>query len=147
MTTTGKTTDNPNFESLQFLLAPLHAAFTDANTGCPIDRIALRNHALRQPGHFCRKLSGSRIQNHLPHARISGQSNRFAIDHHDFSARRLRSQCTHHRSSDLPRATDYQDAKCHALDLTTLRLTGDGQRDAPLASHMVARASVFRLWE
>src|SRR6185436_19727262 len=43
VTTTGKTTDNPNFESLQFLLAPLPAALTDANTGCPIDRTALRN--------------------------------------------------------------------------------------------------------
>src|SRR5437667_3912283 len=45
VTTTGKTTDHPNFERLQFLLAPLHAALTDANTGCPIDRIALRNQA------------------------------------------------------------------------------------------------------
>jgi hypothetical protein len=40
MATTGKTTDNPNFEGLQFLLAPLHAAFTDANTGGPKDRVA-----------------------------------------------------------------------------------------------------------
>jgi hypothetical protein len=36
----GKTTENPNFESLQFLLAPLHAAFTDADTGGPIYRVA-----------------------------------------------------------------------------------------------------------
>jgi hypothetical protein len=53
VTTTGKTTDHANFEGLQFLLAPLHAAFADTNTGCPIDRIALRNHALRKRGHFC----------------------------------------------------------------------------------------------
>jgi len=111
VTTTGKTTDNSDFECLQFLLAPLHAALTDANTGCPIDRIALRNHALRKLGHFCRKLRSRRIQHHLPQARICGQRNRFAIDHHDFSAGRLCSQRTHHRSSDLPRATDDQDAK------------------------------------
>jgi hypothetical protein len=110
--TSGKTTDNLNFEGLQFRLAPLHAAFTDAHTGCPKDRIALRNHILRKPGHFCRKLSSSWVHNHLPQARICGQSNRSAIDHHDFSAGRLGSQRTHHRSSDLPRATDDQDSKC-----------------------------------
>jgi hypothetical protein len=113
VTTTGKTTDNSNFESLQFLVAPVHAAFTDANTGCPIDRIALRNQALCKLGHFYRKLNSSRIHNHLPQARIGGQRNRFAIDHHHFSAGRLCSQRTHHRSADLPRATDDQDAKCH----------------------------------
>ncbi len=111
VTTTGKTTDDPDFERLQFLFAPLQAALTDANTGCPVGRNALRDHALRKPGHFCRELSRSRIQNHLPPARICAQSNRFAIDHHDFSAGRLRSQRAHHRSADLPRATDDQDAK------------------------------------
>jgi hypothetical protein len=40
------------------LLAPLHAAAADANTGCPIDGIALRHHAVRKPGHLCRELSG-----------------------------------------------------------------------------------------
>src|SRR6267154_5085542 len=42
LTTAGKATDHANFEGLQFLLAPLRAALTDTNTGCPIDRIALR---------------------------------------------------------------------------------------------------------
>src|SRR5688572_33045161 len=57
VTTASKATDNPDFKSLQFLLAPLRAAFTDANTGCPIDGIALHNPALRKPVHFCRTLS------------------------------------------------------------------------------------------
>ena len=76
-----------------------------------MDRIALRNHAPRKRGHFRRKSSSSRIHNHLPHARICRQSDRLAIDHHDFSTGRLCSQRTHDRSSDLPRAADDQDAK------------------------------------
>jgi hypothetical protein len=114
--------DHPNFESLQFLLAPLQTALTDANTGCPLDRVALRNHALRKRRHVCWKLSSGRIHNHLPQARICGQRSRCAIDHHDFSAGRLGSQGTHHCSSDLARPAHYQDAKCQFL--APLRRTG-----------------------
>jgi hypothetical protein len=113
VTRTGETTDHPNFERLQLFLAPLPAACTDAHTGCPMDGIALRNHALRKRGHFCCKLSRGRIHDHLSHARICGERSRFAIDHHDFSAGRLRRQRTHNRSADLSRAADDQDAKCH----------------------------------
>ena len=108
-------TDHADFEGLQFLLAPLHAALTDANAGCPIDRIALRNYALRKPGHFRRKPGRCRIQDHLPHTGIPGQGNRPAIDHHDFGAGRLCGQRAHHRSPHLPRSTCYQDTKCHRL--------------------------------
>src|SRR5262245_61967057 len=48
VTPTRKATDHPDFERLQFLLAPLQAALADANTGGPIDRAALRHHALRK---------------------------------------------------------------------------------------------------
>ena len=86
----------------------------------PHRRVALGNHALRKGGHFCRKPSGSRVQDHLPHAMICGQRNRLAIDHHDFSAGRRCSQRTNHCSSDLPRTTDDQDPKWHfALFFTT----------------------------
>jgi hypothetical protein len=111
VTPTGKTTDDPDFESRQCVLAPLPAALTDANTGCPVDRIAVPQDALRKRGHFCRKLSGSRIQHHLPHAMVCRPSHRGATDDHDFRARRLCSQRTHHRSADLPRAADDQNAK------------------------------------
>ena len=109
------------------------AACTDAKTGCPIDRSALRNHALRKLGHFYWKLSRSRIQNYLAYARICGQSSRFAIDHHNFSARRLCFQRTDHRSSDLPRATDDQDAKYHfgAPVLTIVSGTFQGSDSHP----------------
>jgi hypothetical protein len=113
LATAGKTTNHADFEGLQFLFAPLQAAFTDANTGCPVDRVALCRHALRKPGHFCRKLSSRRIQDHLPHTGIRGPRNRPAIDHHDFSAGRLCSQRAHHGRPHLPRAADDQDTKCH----------------------------------
>src|SRR5882757_5617568 len=112
-TTAGKAPDHANFEGLQLLLAPLQAAFADANTARSTDGIALRNHALRKPGHVRWKLGIRGIQDYLPHTGISGQRNRPAIDHHDFNAGRLGSQRTHHCGSHLPRATDDQDAKCH----------------------------------
>ena len=59
-TTAGKAADHADFEGLQLLLAPLHAAAADADTGCPIDGIALRHHAMRKPGHLCRELGGRR---------------------------------------------------------------------------------------
>src|SRR5262249_22523851 len=111
--TAGKTADHTDFEGLQLLLAPLHAAAADADTGCPIDRIALRDHALRKPGHISRELGGSRIPDHRPHTRIGISGNGFAIDHHDLNTGWLRGQRTHHRGSHLPRATYDQDAKPH----------------------------------
>jgi hypothetical protein len=118
VTPTGKATDHPDFESLQFLLGPPQTARADANTGCTNDRIALRHHTLRKRGHLHRKLRRGRIEDYLPHTRICDQSNRFAIDHHDFSAGGLCRQRTHYRRSDLPRAADYQDAKSHGAPLS-----------------------------
>src|SRR6476620_4994723 len=51
VTSPRKATAHPHFESLQCLLAPLQAPLTDANTGCPVDSVALRDHALRKRGH------------------------------------------------------------------------------------------------
>jgi len=44
-------TDHPDVESFQVLFAPVQAALADADTGCPIDRITLRNHALGKRRH------------------------------------------------------------------------------------------------
>jgi hypothetical protein len=46
-------------------------------------------------------MSSCCIQDHLPHAWISGQKNRPAIDHRYFRAGRLGSQRSYHRSSYL----------------------------------------------
>ena len=79
--------------------------------------VAERHHAPCKLGHFCGKLRICRIQDHLSQAMGSGQRNHLAIDHHDLSAGRLDNQRPHDRGSDLPRATDDQDAKCQCRPL------------------------------
>jgi hypothetical protein len=64
MAPTGKTTDDSDFEGLQFLLAPRIAAFTDADTGSSIDGVAERRDAPCKGGHFSGKLRFCRIQDH-----------------------------------------------------------------------------------
>src|SRR5690242_428570 len=53
VTALGKATDHPDFESLQFLLAPLQASLADANARGRTYRVAFRHHALRKRGHVC----------------------------------------------------------------------------------------------
>jgi hypothetical protein len=88
--------------SRAFNSCSLHcAAFTDANTRCPIDRIALRNNAPRKPGHFRRKPSICRIQDDLPHARIRRWRNRPALT---ITIRRKTALQSAHATPQLPPA-------------------------------------------
>src|SRR5258708_26022420 len=57
----------------------LDLRLTNANTGCPIDGIAFRNHALRKFWYFCRKLSSCCIQDHLPHTRSAVREPAFRL--------------------------------------------------------------------
>jgi hypothetical protein len=116
VTTAGKTANDAKFERFQFLLAPIQAALADARTRCTIDRIALGHHAVRKRRHVRRKVLGSCIHRHLPHARTCRERNLSAIDHHNFSTGRLCRQRTHNGSPDLTCATDYHNAKCHGAN-------------------------------
>jgi hypothetical protein len=66
-----------------------------------------------EPGDFRLKAFRFRVQNHLSDTRARDRGYLPTIDHDYFDAGWLGNEGTHHRGTDLPRATDDQDSERH----------------------------------
>jgi hypothetical protein len=113
--TTRKGTDQADFQLSDVLYAPLLTPFADADTGCGIYRFTLSAAGPGEFGDSVAKTFRAGIHDDLAQPHISSNGSRPPIHHHHFRAGAGSEQRPHEARTDLPGATDDQNAKAHAL--------------------------------